>query len=55
MDESRTDDISQVSPEENAILTFLYSEEGIRKAVFQMKPNKAPGPDSFSDEFYQTF
>jgi hypothetical protein len=36
MDESRIDDIPQVSPEENAILTSPYSEEEIWKAVFQI-------------------
>jgi hypothetical protein len=55
MDESRIDDIPQVSPQENAILTFPYSEEEIRKVVFQMEHNKAPGPDGFPAEFYQTF
>jgi hypothetical protein len=55
MDESRTDDIPQVSPQENAILTSPYSEEEIRKAVFQMEHNKAPGPDGFPAEFYQSF
>jgi hypothetical protein len=55
MDESRIDDIPQVSPEENAILTSPYSEVEIRKAVFQMEHNKAPGPDGFPAEFYQSF
>jgi hypothetical protein len=30
MDESRTDDISQVSMEENDLLTTVYSEEEVR-------------------------
>jgi hypothetical protein len=34
MDESRTDDIPQVSQEQNAILTSPYSKEEIKKAVF---------------------
>ncbi|XP_071683623.1 uncharacterized protein [Lolium perenne] len=42
MDESRTDDIPQVIPEENVILIAPYSEEEIRKAVFLMEHNKAP-------------
>ena len=54
MDESRTDDIPQVSPEENAFLTGPYSEEEVKKAVFLMEHNKAPGPDGFPAEFYQT-
>jgi hypothetical protein len=55
MDESRTDDISQVSALENNLLTALYTEEEVMKAVFQMEHNKAPGPDGFAAEFYQTF
>jgi hypothetical protein len=55
MDESRTDDIPQVSIEENNLLTAEYSEEEVRKAIFQMEHNKAPGPDGFPAEFYQIF
>jgi hypothetical protein len=36
MDESRIDDISQVSDEENTFLTAPYSEDYVRKTVFQM-------------------
>jgi hypothetical protein len=55
MDESRIDDIPQVSQEENTFLTAPYSEEEVKKAVFQMKHNKAPGPHGFPAEFYQNF
>ena len=55
MDESRIDDIPQIFVEENNFLTAPYSEEEIKKAVFQMEHNKAPGPDGFPAEFYQTF
>jgi hypothetical protein len=55
MNESRTDDIPQVSMEENNLLTNVYSEEEVRTAIFQMKHNKAPGTDGFPAEFYQTF
>jgi hypothetical protein len=55
MDESRTDDIPQVSDAENNFLTAEYSEEEVRKAIFQMEHNKAPGPNGFLAEFYQTF
>ena len=48
-------DISQVSDQENAHLTAPYTVEEVKKAVFQMEHNKAPGPDGFPDEFYQTF
>jgi mannosylglycoprotein endo-beta-mannosidase len=54
-DESRTDDIPQVSIEENNLLTAAYTEEEVRKVVFLMEHNKAPGPDDFLAEFYQTF
>lgn len=54
LDESRIDDIPQVTPEENNLLTASYSEEEVRKAVFLMD-NKAPGPDGFPAEFYQVF
>jgi hypothetical protein len=55
MDETRPDDIPQVSVEENNFLNALYIEDEIKKAVFQMKHNKAPGPDGFLAEFYQNF
>ena len=55
LDESRTDDIAQVSDEENAFLIAPFTEEEVRKAVFQMEHNKAPGPDGFPAEFYQNF
>jgi hypothetical protein len=55
MEESKIQDIPQVSLEENAFLTSPYSEEELKKAVFQMEHNKAPGPDGFPAEFYQNF
>ena len=55
MDESRTDDIPQESDEENSLLTAPYTEDEIRKAVFQMEHNKAPGPDCLTAEFFQNF
>jgi hypothetical protein len=47
LDESRIEDILQVTSEENAILTTPYLEEEVRKAIFLMEHNKAPGPDGF--------
>jgi mannosylglycoprotein endo-beta-mannosidase len=41
MDKSRTDDIPQVSVEENNLLTAPYSEDEVKKAIFQMEHNKA--------------
>ena len=55
LEESQIEDISQVSNEENAYLTAPFMKEEIKKAVFQMENNKAPGPDGFSTEFYQNF
>jgi hypothetical protein len=55
MDETRTDDIPQVSVAENDLLIAPYSEDEVKEAVFQMEHNKAPGPDGFPAEFYQNF
>jgi hypothetical protein len=55
LEESQTDDIPQVSMEENGLLTAPYLEDEVKKAVFQMEHNKAPGPDGFPAEFDQTF
>jgi mannosylglycoprotein endo-beta-mannosidase len=55
LDEAQTDDIPQVSIEENGLLTAPYSEKEVKKAVFQMEHNKAPGPDGFPAEFYESF
>jgi hypothetical protein len=50
--ESMTEDIPQVSTEENELLTVEFSEKEVRDAIFQMKHNKAPGHDGFPAEFY---
>jgi hypothetical protein len=55
MDPSWTADIPQVSNEENNLLTQEFTEEEVKAALFQMEHNKAPGPDGFPAEFYQTF
>jgi hypothetical protein len=52
LDESRNHDIPQVSTEENEALTAVFLE---KEVIFQMKHNKAPGPDGFPTEFYQAF
>ncbi|WVZ85025.1 hypothetical protein U9M48_031988 [Paspalum notatum var. saurae] len=55
MIESRVEDIPQVSELENNILTAQFSEEEVKKAIFSMEHNKAPGSDGFPAEFYQVF
>jgi hypothetical protein len=55
MNESIREDIPQVTPLENDLLTVEFSENEVREAIFQMKHNKAPGPDGFPAEFYQVF
>ena len=55
LDESRIEDIPQVYNEENAFLTTPFTEDEIKKAIFQMEHNKAPGPDGFPVQFYQNF
>jgi hypothetical protein len=55
MDESRKHDIPQVFAEENEALTAMFSEKEIKEIIFQIKHNKAPGPDGFPAEFFQTF
>jgi hypothetical protein len=55
LDESIRDDIPQVMEGENEKLTKPFCEEEVKKAIFDMKHNKAPGPDGFPVEFYQVF
>jgi hypothetical protein len=55
MDEARTEDIPQVSIEENDFLTATYIEEEFRKTVFLMEHNKALGPDGFSSRVLSNF
>jgi hypothetical protein len=55
LDESRIDDIPQVTNTENEILTSPFTMDEIKEVVFQMEHNKAPGTDGFPAEFYQVF
>jgi hypothetical protein len=55
LDEGRTEDIPQLSADENRALTANFSMEEVHDAIFQMKHNKSPGPDGFPAEFYQHF
>ena len=43
----------KVTPEMNDILNAPYSQDEVKKALFQMFPIKAPGPDSFPAHFFQ--
>jgi hypothetical protein len=54
LDESRVDDIEHVSQEKNDLLTRPFTMDEVREAIFQMEHNKAPRPDGFSTEFYQS-
>ena len=55
LDETRIEDIPQVTDTENEILTSEFTEAEVREAIFQMEHNKASGPDGFPAEFYQAF
>jgi hypothetical protein len=37
------------------MLVANFFEKEVRDAIFQIKHNKAPGPDCFLAEFYQVF
>jgi hypothetical protein len=54
-DNDRQSDIIQISQEDNEKLTTSFTEQEVKEAIFQMKHNKAPGPDGFPVEFYQIF
>ncbi|KAE8773417.1 Pleiotropic drug resistance protein 4 [Hordeum vulgare] len=44
---------ARVSGEMNREIMKAYSEEGIKHALFQMAPSKAPGVDGFTAGFFQ--
>jgi hypothetical protein len=52
LDETRADDIVQVSQKENDLLVRPFTIEEVREALFQMEHNKEPGLDGFLAEFY---
>lgn len=43
----------KISHETNLRLTTIPSATEIRKALFAIHPEKAPGPDGFSASFFQ--
>jgi hypothetical protein len=55
LDPDRTEDIAQVTQEENNFLTAPFTEDEIKKAIFKMEHNKAPRLDGFLAKFYQKF
>jgi mannosylglycoprotein endo-beta-mannosidase len=54
MRESDKADVPQLSTEETNILSADFTEQEVYDAIMQMENNKAPGPDGFPAEFYQT-
>ena len=53
LDESRIEDVPQLTAVENDILVAPFSEKEVFEAISQMKNNKAPGPNGFPAEFYK--
>jgi mannosylglycoprotein endo-beta-mannosidase len=47
-------DVPQISHEENLILAAEFCEKELYEAIMQMERNKAPGPNGFPAEFYQS-
>lgn len=43
----------KISVEDNDLITSRFTEEEVRKALFSMESNKAPGPDNIPAEFYK--
>jgi hypothetical protein len=43
----------KVTTEMNDLLKAPYAQEEVKKALFQMFPTKAPGPDGFPTHFFQ--
>ncbi|CAN0863338.1 Transposon TX1 uncharacterized 149 kDa protein [Linum grandiflorum] len=46
---------SRISAEDNAQLTSPFTKDEFCLALFDMNPNKSPGPDGFNPGFYQKF
>jgi hypothetical protein len=45
----------KISQEDNDRLVAPITREELKEALFQMHPDKAPGPDGFNPAFYQHF
>lgn len=46
-------DEEKLTEEDNLILTSEFTEEEVKKALFSMESNRAPGPDNIPVEFYK--
>ena len=53
LDESRIEDVPQLTADEDDILIAPFSEKEVFEAISQMKNNKALGPDGFPAGFYK--
>jgi hypothetical protein len=47
--------MNQLSDNDRSFLTAPFSIDEIKKVIFEMKHNSAPGPDGFPAEFFQNF
>ena len=47
--------MNRLSDDDRTLLTVPFSIEEIKKVVFGLKHNSAPGPDGFPAEFFQEF
>ncbi|PNX63309.1 CNGC5-like protein, partial [Trifolium pratense] len=45
----------KITQEDNERLVMPITREELKEALFQMHPDKAPGPDGFNPAFYQYF
>ena len=45
----------KVTPHMNESLTYPYTTNEVRLALFQMHPSKSPGPDGMSPFFFQKY
>lgn len=55
LNEENREVIPQFSRLENDLLSEPFNEKEIKKVVFQIEHNKAPGPDGFPAKFYHFF
>ena len=55
MEEMVRDIPTMIIPEDNLQLKSPISEEEVKKAIWSLHPDKAPGLDDFPIHFYRTF